>query len=184
MPTKKRPARRASTTKSKRPAATTAKGRGGTAKPRSKGLQCPDCDFVAAHPMGLGRHRSARHGVQSLRQRRKETSGAWLTRREAARRAGVHYNTIRFWERTGRIRRSKGGGRGALVSAIDLESLSGGGGRRGAAAGGQDGARIAALERRFNDLLRGLERLVAAAGTAAPARGRPPKALASKGRRG
>ena len=132
--------------------------------------------------MGLGRHRSARHGVQSLRQRRKETSGAWLTRREAARRAGVHYNTIRFWERTGRIRRSKSGGRGALVSAVDLETMTGR--ARGGGGGGPDGERIAALERRFNDLVRGLERLVASANGVAPRRGRPPKALTAKGPRG
>jgi len=122
--------------------------------------------------MGLGRHRSARHGVQSLRQRRRESSGAWLTRREAARRAGVHYNTIRFWERGGRLRTSKESGRrGTLVNAIDLESVTGAG-RPNASSGGADGARVAALERRFNDLVRGLERLVAAAGAGNATRGR------------
>jgi len=34
---------------------------------RSK-LVCPECGFKAAHAMGLGRHRSARHGVVSKRQ--------------------------------------------------------------------------------------------------------------------
>jgi hypothetical protein len=137
-----------------------------------KGLRCPDCDFVAKHAMGLGRHRSTRHGVTSQRQRRRQESGGWLTRREAARRAGVHYNTIRHWEKTGRLRRGKGGGRGAMVSATDLESLRRGGGAP-PATGAADGARIEALERRFNDLLDGLEGLVAAA-RARPRRGRPP----------
>jgi len=68
------------------------------------------------------------------------------------------------------------------VSAIDLESLTGGG-RKGAAASGPDGARIAALERRFNDLLRGLERLVAAAGGGGATRGRPAKPAGAKARR-
>ncbi|MFY9587810.1 MAG: MerR family transcriptional regulator [Actinomycetota bacterium] len=153
-PGKRRPARRKPATKA------------------PKGLRCPDCDFVAKHAMGLGRHRSTRHGVTSQRQQRRQESGRWLTRREAARRAGVHYNTIRHWEKTGRLRREKGsGGRGALVSASDLEGL-----RRGTAAPAADGidpARIEALERRFNDLLDGLESLVAGA-RIRPRRGRPP----------
>ncbi len=123
--------------------------------------------------MGLGRHRSSRHGVLSQRQRRREASGGWVTRREAARRAGVHYNTIRHWEKTGRLRRSKAGGaKGAMVSAVDLERLRTGGGRS-IDGGGVDVERLQALERRFNDLLDGLERLVA--GTRVPRRrGRPP----------
>jgi hypothetical protein len=129
--------------------------------------------------MGLGRHRSARHGVTSQRQQRRQASGGWLTRREAARRAGVHYNTIRHWEKTGRLRRGKGGGgRGALVSASDLDSLRRG---SGSAVTGQgiDGQRIDALERRFNDLLDGLESLVAAA-RSRPRRGRPPGSRGAK----
>lgn len=31
---------------------------------------CPECGFRAAHAMGLGRHRSSRHGVRSKRQER------------------------------------------------------------------------------------------------------------------
>ena len=136
-----------------------------------KGLRCPDCDFVAAHAMGLGRHRSARHGVVSQRQRRRETSGGWVTRREAARRAGVHYNTIRHWERTGRLRRSKrAGSQGAMVSATDLDRLMGRGRTAGSSGSGVDVQRIQALERRFNDLLSGLERLVSSA--RGPGRGR------------
>jgi hypothetical protein len=144
-----------------------------TTAPRkaSKGLRCPDCDFVAAHAMGLGRHRSARHGVVSQRQRRRETSGGWVTRREAARRAGVHYNTIRHWERTGRLRRSKrAGSQGAMVSATDLDRLMGRGRAAGSSGSGVDVQRIQALERRFNDLLSGLERLVSSA--RGPGRGR------------
>lgn len=147
-------------------------------KPTSKGLRCPDCDFVARHAMGLGRHRSARHGVTSQRQQRRQASGGWLTRREAARRAGVHYNTIRHWEKTGRLRRGKAGGRGAMVSATDLETLRRGGGAPAPAAG-IDGARIEALETRFNDLLDGLEGLVAAA-RVRRRRGRPPGSRTTK----
>ena len=87
-----------------------------------------------------------------------------MTRREAARRAGVHYNTIRHWERTGRLRRSKRpGSQGAMVNATDLERLMGGGRAAAAAGTGVDGQRLQALERRFNDLLNGLERLVSSA---------------------
>jgi len=126
----------------------------------AKGLRCPDCDFVAKHPMGLGRHRSARHGTISQRQSRKQAAGGWLTRREAARRAGVHYNTIRHWEQTGRLRRSRRrGAGGTMVNAIDIERLMSRGGR-GAPSGDADAARIQAFERRFNVLLDGLERLV------------------------
>lgn len=100
-----------------------AKGHGGSA-PGS--FQCPDCEFVAKHAMGLGRHRSARHGAVSARRQRQAESGGtpkrrgrppkaataatgtsaraaspagWLTRREAAETGGVHYNTVRLWER-------------------------------------------------------------------------------------
>jgi len=162
MPSAKRSTkqRSSSRTPAKRKAASAGPKRGSATGTRNKGLRCPDCDFVARHPMGLGRHRSARHGVLSGRQRRRESSGAWLTRREAARRAGVHYNTIRHWERGGRLRVSrKAGTRGTLVNAVDLDGLTGSG-RRGT--GGGD-ARLDALERRFNDLLQGLERLVSSA---------------------
>jgi MerR-like DNA binding protein len=163
-----------STTKkksAKRPVKRTARTKTRASRKAPKGLSCPDCDFVAAHAMGLGRHRSARHGIVSQRQRRRETSGGWVTRREAARRAGVHYNTIRHWERTGRLRRSKrAGSQGAMVSATDLERLMGGGRAAGPSGAGVDVQRIQALERRFNDLLSGLERLVSSA--RGPGRGR------------
>jgi uncharacterized C2H2 Zn-finger protein len=148
--------RRVAKRQSRRPASTVAAKTGA----RTRGLRCPDCDFVARHAMGLGRHRSARHGVVSQRQRRRDTSGGWVTRREAARRAGVHYNTIRHWEKTGRLRRRTSGGRGAMVNASDLDGLRGGGRRSG---GSFDPERIVSLERRFNDLLDGLERLVSRA---------------------
>jgi ATP-dependent exoDNAse (exonuclease V) alpha subunit len=162
-----------STSKKSAKRAVKRKPRAKSAAPRkaSKGLRCPDCDFVAAHAMGLGRHRSSRHGVVSQRQRRRETSGGWVTRREAARRAGVHYNTVRHWERTGRLRRSKrAGSQGAMVSATDLDRLMGRGRAAGSAASAVDTQRIQALERRFNDLLSGLERLVSSA--RGPGRGR------------
>jgi uncharacterized C2H2 Zn-finger protein len=165
----------------KRPRKRRPVGRTRPGKSAVKGLRCPDCDFVARHAMGLGRHRSARHGVTSQRQQRRQATGGWLTRREAARRAGVHYNTIRHWEKTGRLRRGKGsGGRGALVSATDLETLRRGGGASEPAPA-VDGQRIEALERRFNDLLDGLESLVAAA-RIKPRRGRPPGSGAKRGR--
>jgi hypothetical protein len=37
---------------------------------RSSTFVCPECGFKAAHAMGLGRHRSSRHGVRSKRQER------------------------------------------------------------------------------------------------------------------
>jgi MerR-like DNA binding protein len=110
--------------------------------------------------MGLGRHRSSRHGVMSQRQVRRDAEGGWITRQEAARRAGVHYNTIRHWEQGGRLRTSRRTGyRGSLVNASDLARMSGAGG----ASSGPDDARIQVLEQRFNELLIGLERLVSAA---------------------
>lgn len=139
------------------------KRRAGGATTKPKGLQCPECDFVARHPMGLGRHRSTRHGVVSGRQARRDSAGGWLTRKEAARRAGVHYNTIRHWERTGKLRRSnRGGSRGALVSASDLEDLRSHG-SGGGSLPATDLARIDALEHRLSTLLDGLEKLVGAA---------------------
>ena len=125
---------------------------------RSK-LACPDCDFVAKHAMGLGRHRSARHGVVSQRQARRDAEGGWITRREAARRAGVHYNTIRHWEQTGRLRTARRGTpKTAMVNASDLASA-----RSRSGAVEHSAARIQALEDRFNELIAGLEDLVSSA---------------------
>lgn len=97
--------------------------------PRKNGgsLACPDCDFVAKHVMGLGRHRTARHGALSARAQREAsnegvpkggrppkdsgsppaaktvavpgTPKGWVTRRQAADLGGVHYNTVMLWER-------------------------------------------------------------------------------------
>lgn len=85
------------------------KGHGGSAPGT---FICPECGFKARHAMGLGRHRSARHGAKSARSQRagtqKSTAGrgataaapaGWLTRRQAAELGGVHYNTVRLWER-------------------------------------------------------------------------------------
>ena len=44
------------------------KSTGRTRRSSSKALICPECGFKAAHAMGLGRHRSSRHGVQSKRE--------------------------------------------------------------------------------------------------------------------
>lgn len=123
--------------------------------PQRKGIPCPDCDFVAAHIMGLGRHRTVRHGAISKKMARGNTpklkrvasapastagGGDWLSRQAAAESAGVHYNTIRQWEQSGVIRRTvRPGVRGSLVSASDLRRVvatrgAGGNGRRRAAA--------------------------------------------------
>jgi hypothetical protein len=40
-------------------------------KRRSTKFRCPECGFRAAHAMGLGRHRSAKHGVVSQRMRQR-----------------------------------------------------------------------------------------------------------------
>lgn len=114
------------TTKKNRKNATKAKG---TTR-RSSKFACPECDFVAKHAMGLGRHRSARHGVPSLRQRRlsaprptaPKIPEGWLSRRDAASRAGVHYNTVRIWERAGKVRTNTLGNQ-TLIHAGDFEKL-------------------------------------------------------------
>lgn len=96
-----------------KPKATKPKGKahGGTVPGN---FTCPDCGFVARHAMGLGRHRSTRHGALSARALRaaegpkrrgrppKNANGipaGWVTRRQAAALGGVHYNTVRLWER-------------------------------------------------------------------------------------
>ena len=43
-----------------------------------------------------------------------------LTRREAARRAGVHYNTIKSWEKSGRLPSTRIGKR-VWIKVADLE---------------------------------------------------------------
>lgn len=50
------------------------------ARPRSSPRRgskfvCPECGFKAAHAMGLGRHRTSRHGVPSQRQLAGRASG-------------------------------------------------------------------------------------------------------------
>lgn len=102
------------TTAAAKPASRQAKAHGGTTP---GDFRCPDCDFVAKHAMGLGRHRSARHGALSVRAQRESAGGTpkrrgrppkaaaaaspagWVTRREAAEIGNVHYNTVRLWER-------------------------------------------------------------------------------------
>lgn len=101
--------------------------------------RCPDCSFVARHPMGLGRHRTTRHGAVSKRAARAARAPkiarptiaratepapdlAWTTRKEAATRAGVHLNTIRNWEQEGRLPVRKVPGRRELQ--VDVEALN------------------------------------------------------------
>jgi hypothetical protein len=62
-----------------------AAARGGK-RTRSSKLRCPECGFRAAHPMGLGRHRTAIHGVPSQRElRRRASSDGRASRSEVAR---------------------------------------------------------------------------------------------------
>lgn len=42
---------------------------------KAKSLRCPECGFKAAHAMGLGRHRSAQHGVISQRELARRANG-------------------------------------------------------------------------------------------------------------
>lgn len=158
---------------------------------RTRGFPCPDCDFVAKHAMGLGRHRSTRHGAVSQRQQRRQTAGNWLTRQEASKRAGVHYNTIRQWEQAGLLRTARRPRvRGSLVSADDLGRMLTERAMTGSRAVLPVGDVSAVLERRFRDLIEGLERVLAQAKAHAPAkaagaskkRGRP-KAPPRGGRR-
>ena len=160
----------------------------GGARKRRGGFPCPECEFIAKHAMGLGRHRSTRHGVVSQRQKRRRASvgGAWLTREQAAARAGVHYNTIRQWEQGGLLRKTKKPGvRGALVSAGDLGKIIADRSATGgmvAATGTVDAAAVAALEARFAQLIAGLEQLLETVKGGAPARSvRAPKRAAPKG---
>lgn len=171
----KRPSRK---TTSRRPAPARR-----TRKATTSQFVCQDCGFVAKHAMGLGRHRSARHGAVSKRQARSKVAAptpGWLTRQQAAERAGVHYNTIRIWERSGLLGTQKHGARN-LLSADDLDRVvrDRGAAPAAAVAGGTGGADVAALERRFEALLDGLERLVASARTAEPRR-RPGRPLGSR----
>lgn len=134
------------------------------------GLKCPECDFVARHAMGLGRHRSARHGVTSRRSAIRGTSGRWLTRLQAAERANVHYNTIRQWEHAGLVKTTKRPGvRGLLLSADDLERfLVERGGYQAAPSSEASDAAIRALQQRYDRLIGDLERLLDAAKSARP----------------
>jgi hypothetical protein len=145
--------------------------------------------------MGLGRHRSTRHGAVSARAARRKTSGGaarastptgWLSRQDAAKRAGVHYNTIRQWERTGLLHTTRQRGtRGSLIQASDLQkvlseraSISGGPVSTGG--GGADAAAVASLQRSYDALVTGLEGLLATLRDAGAVRRRPGRPLGSK----
>ncbi|HEX9775996.1 MAG TPA: hypothetical protein VGB83_10515 [Actinomycetota bacterium] len=148
--------------------------------PGAAKFRCPECGFVAKHAMGLGRHRSARHGVVSARQKRLRSAGArpralqgWVTREQAAAKAGVHYNTVRQWEQAGNIRtRKQVGSRTLLLSLADLDRvLAQRSGLAGLAAASSD-ASVAVVERKVDALIAGLEQLVASLrGVGAPRRG-------------
>lgn len=83
-------------------------------KRRGSSFVCPECGFRAAHAMGLGRHRSSRHGVRSKRQEREATrsrsSDPSLQRRYAqmekrlAKLENQHQELLQALSRLGRIR--------------------------------------------------------------------------------
>lgn len=137
----------------------------GATKKVAGGLPCPDCDFVAKHAMGLGRHRSARHGVTPkraalARPKPQAPGGPWITREQASERASVHYNTIRHWERRGLVRTTRRPGiRGVFVHSEDVDRAAAGGTALGV---GARSLSIEELERRYSELVANLERLLAA----------------------
>lgn len=58
---------------------------------------------------------------------REAVASRWLSRREAAARAGVHYNTVRGWERDGRLRTKRVPGLTGpqvQVSVDDLDAIT------------------------------------------------------------
>lgn len=70
--------------------AKTARRRSSSSPRRRSRYVCPDCGFKAAHPAGLGRHRTAIHGAVSKREMNKRQSSrgrastdAQLTKRVA-----------------------------------------------------------------------------------------------------
>lgn len=146
------------------PKAKTQKRTSGATRKVAGGLPCPECDFVAKHAMGLGRHRSSRHGVIPKRaalQRPKPSApgGPWMTREQAASHASVHYNTIRHWEKRGLIRTTRRAGiRGVFVHGEDVDRAVKGGSALGV---GSRSLSIEELERRYSELIDSLERLLA-----------------------
>lgn len=55
-----------------------------TGNKRSR-FACPECGFKAAHAMGLGRHRTARHGALSQRELKGRRVASEVGRRDVAR---------------------------------------------------------------------------------------------------
>lgn len=186
------------------------KGHGGTAPGT---YVCPECGFVAKHAMGLGRHRSTRHGVQSARAQRLASAGdapkrrgrppksarpttpagvapppaGWLTRRQAAEVGGVHYNTVRIWERQ-KLFDSQQRGRDVLIDEAgfrkvlaEKQSGTAGGGAGAArssavsaASSAGPGFEVTELLARLDALADGLEALARQV-RPRKRRGRPPK---------
>lgn len=81
----------------------------------------------------------------------------YVTRREAAELAGVHINTIRLWESTGRVDTEKAENGVIMIPRQQIEDIA----EQRRDAGMDDAARIAALEtenRMLRELLEGKER--------------------------
>ena len=141
-----------------------AKRASGATRRVAGGLPCPECGFVAKHAMGLGRHRASKHGAQPRRAtaapKATPPGGAWMSREQAAEHVGVHYNTVRHWERRGLVRTMKRDGiRGIFVHGEDIGRAAAGATLRGPI--GRT-VSIEELERRFADLINNLEKLLAA----------------------
>lgn len=113
--------------------------------------------------MGLGRHRSARHGVPSRRKQASFSKGQWVTRTQAAQLAGVHYNTIRLWEGAGKVRSERRPGiRGKLLNLADLGRVVGEMQAERSGVGALNGAGKQ-IEARFDRLIANLEKMLEAA---------------------
>lgn len=187
-----KPASKASAKPASQTKGSSAKSDGLTGGTRPGNFVCPDCGFKAKHAMGLGRHRSARHGVVSQAAKRRgdtvkpkkvvpQESG-WLTRRQAAALGGVHYNTVRLWERGGQVR-TKTRGRETLVNEQDLRGLlarkqapvpASAKAPKAAPAPAQPSYEVAELLNRLSALADGLEDLARLV-RPRKKRGRPPK---------
>ncbi|GAC1413364.1 MAG: hypothetical protein NVSMB57_08910 [Actinomycetota bacterium] len=141
-----------------------AKRTSGATRRVAGGLPCSECGFVAKHAMGLGRHRASKHGAEPKRAtaapKAAPPGGAWMSREQAAEHVGVHYNTVRHWERRGLVRTMKRAGiRGIFVHGEDIERSAAGATLRGPI--GRT-VSIEELERRYAELVANLEKLLAA----------------------
>lgn len=88
----------------------------------------------------------------------KGTEEILLSRREAARVAGVHYNTVRLWEQSGRLTPHRQENGDVLISRSELDEVIE---ARKEETGDGDNPRVAALETEVRLLTTERDRLVA-----------------------